>query len=115
MDNLRNARTELLDFVAALKLNPVYGYVAECSWKIKSPKAFIFERSEDFSNFLWNISAIDYDGGYGSQELEGIIVFEDNSWLSRHEYDGSECWQHNSCPSVGDVYNRFLDSNIGDR
>lgn len=30
-----------------------------------------------------------YDAGYGTQEVSGNIVFKDNSWLSRNEYDGS--------------------------
>ena len=41
----------------------------------------------------------DYDSGYGSQEVPNYeIVFNDNTWLSRFEYDGSENWELNSIP-----------------
>lgn len=35
---------------------------------------------------------LEYDAGYGLQELFGHVIFDDNSWLERHEYDGSENW-----------------------
>lgn len=45
------------------------------------------------------LSDFDYDDGYGLQEISDIcIIFDDNSWMSRWEYDGSEGWQHNQCP-----------------
>lgn len=47
---------------------------------------------EDEIEFLHQLSKIEYDNGYGSQELYGIIVFKDGSWLERREYDGSEWW-----------------------
>lgn len=40
----------------------------------------------------------DYDDGYGGQELFGYIWYEDGTWSSRGEYDGSEWWQHQKCP-----------------
>jgi len=42
----------------------------------------------------------EYDDGYGCEEirLDLVVVFNDNSWLSRFEYDGSECWQFNKTP-----------------
>ena len=38
---------------------------------------------------------VDYYAGYGSQFLYGLVLFDDGTWLSRHEYDGSECWEYN--------------------
>ena len=38
---------------------------------------------------------VDYDDGYGSQNLYGLVLFDDGTWLSRYEYDGSECWEYN--------------------
>ncbi len=38
---------------------------------------------------------IDYDDGYGSQHLYGLVLFDDGTWLSRYEYDGNESWEHN--------------------
>jgi len=41
-----------------------------------------------------------YDSGYGSQELFGIIWYEDGTWSERGEYDGSEWWVYKSCPEI---------------
>ena len=46
---------------------------------------------------------VDYDSGYGSQELYGIILFSDNTWLERYEYDGSEHWKYKSPPTIEDI------------
>lgn len=55
--------------------------------------------STDLSNFL---SCIDqnYDSGYGGQELFGTIWYNDGTWSTRGEYDGSEWWEHHECPIV---------------
>jgi len=42
---------------------------------------------------------IEYDSGYGSQELDGYIWYADGTWSDRGEYDGSEWWQHQVCPA----------------
>jgi len=49
-----------------------------------------------------DLEALDfsYDEGYGTQEISGFIVFLDNSWLSRQEYDGSEWWEYHTCPEL---------------
>ena len=38
---------------------------------------------------------VNYDVGYGAQFLYGLVLFDDGTWLSRYEYDGSECWEYN--------------------
>ena len=43
---------------------------------------------------------VECDNGHGSQKLEGTIVFNDGTWLSRGEYDGSEWWEYNKCPTM---------------
>jgi hypothetical protein len=43
---------------------------------------------------------MEYDAGYGSQELYGIVLFNDNTWLQRAEYDGSEWWVHMYPPTI---------------
>ena len=45
---------------------------------------------------------ISYDDGFGSQNLFGVIVFKDNTWLERYEYDGSEGWDYKKCPKIED-------------
>lgn len=39
---------------------------------------------------------IDYDDGYGSQEIAAdlVVVFTDGGFLRREEYDGSERWKY---------------------
>ena len=54
--------------------------------------------SEDEFKFITELDKIDYDNGYGIQELFGVVVFNDGTWLNRWEYDGSEGWQRNSIP-----------------
>lgn len=57
---------------------------------------------EDEVKFLETLQSINYDSGYGMQELHGTIVFKDNSWLERGEYDGSEWWQKCQTPKEPD-------------
>ena len=58
---------------------------------------------DEYDKFLEELD-FEYDDGYGSQELFGIILFE-KGWCSRIEYDGSEWWEYNLKPSVEDVLN----------
>lgn len=41
----------------------------------------------------------EYDDGYGGQKLFGYIWYDDGTWSDRREYDGSEWWEHQSCPN----------------
>jgi len=54
---------------------------------------------------LWlflNSIDFEYDDGYGTQELDGTVWFEDGSWLERGEYDGSEWWDRKVRPEIPD-------------
>ena len=42
----------------------------------------------------------DYDNGYGSQYLNGVIWYADGTWSEREEYDGSEWWTHRFRPEI---------------
>lgn len=44
----------------------------------------------------------DYDNGYGSQELFGIVLLEGGAWLERGEYDGREWWTRKSTPRLSE-------------
>ena len=44
----------------------------------------------------------EYNNGYGTQYLEGVVWLKDGTWLDRHEYDGSEWWVHRACPEIPD-------------
>lgn len=48
------------------------------------------QEKEDFFRSL----NFEYDKGYGCQFVYGVIVFNDGTWMSRGEYDGSEWWEY---------------------
>jgi hypothetical protein len=47
----------------------------------------------------------EYDSGFGGQNLYGTVWYEDGTWSSRGEYEGSEWWQYNVCPPLPKSYN----------
>lgn len=47
----------------------------------------------EFDEFLRQLDD-EYWDGFGGQELYGYVMFHDESWLERHEYDGSEWWEY---------------------
>jgi hypothetical protein len=53
-----------------------------------------------WSEFVVLAHLLDYDSGYGSAEIarDLVIVYLDNTWSDRREYDGSEWWEHNKPP-----------------
>jgi hypothetical protein len=55
--------------------------------------------NEELQRFLNNLD-FRYDNGYGTQYIYGSIWYEDGTWSKRHEYDGSECWEHVTCPPI---------------
>jgi hypothetical protein len=71
----------------------------------KTPDDVIFIGSQD-GEFActWEefqlLANQEYDNGYGAQKVacDLIIVFNDNSYLDRSEYDGSENWRYNFIP-----------------
>ena len=53
---------------------------------------------------------LQYDAGYGTQELFGAVLFTDKTWLERREYDGSEWWEFLRPPThedLWDLYNNY--------
>lgn len=60
------------------------------------PIGFNEKAKEDFLSKL----DVEYDAGYGGQELFGTIWLNDGTWFSRWEYDGSEGWQKHVCPEI---------------
>jgi hypothetical protein len=54
---------------------------------------------DEYEKFLSEIN-YEYDSGFGGQELFGYVWFEDGTWLERGEYDGSEWWEHKTCPEI---------------
>ena len=99
-----NAKQELIDF---LKKSSAAIGCAEItfendSWDLKDRKYFylpVRHTEEQLTIFLDSLD-FDYDCGFGSQELFGTVWLQDNTWLSRREYDGSEWWEHNQLPII---------------
>ena len=59
-------------------------------------------------DFYATLNTINYDAGYGSQQLYGTIWFTDNTWATRREYDGSEWWY---CHKYPDIQKEFTNVN----
>ena len=53
----------------------------------------------EYENFLNSID-FEYDDGFGRQEIKGCILYEDGTWSDRYEYDGSEWWAYQKCPTI---------------
>ena len=62
---------------------------------------------EEYDNFIKKLD-VEYDDGYGGQELGGIIWLKDGTWMDRGEYDGSEWWNHQVCPEIPDELEQSL-------
>lgn len=54
---------------------------------------------------VWKSLDFEYEDGYGTQHLFGLILFNDNSWLERSEYDGSEWWEYKKTPTIEEILN----------
>lgn len=91
-----NAKKELLNIITSrnltiLKIEITYTHI---NW-------------DDNTTITKNITTLDdlnfdYDAGYGSQELFGVVYCKNSNnrpvWLTREEYDGSEWWDINTIP-----------------
>ena len=84
--------------------------LSDKSWNRKENKweysyqQFSFETFKKIADFEYNC---DFGGANINESLK--IVFNDNSWLERGEYDGSEWWELRKCP-LRNV--EFVDKNI---
>jgi len=63
--------------------------------------------NEKFGYFNWNdfieVANFEYYSGYGRAEIaKDLMVVGKDFWLERHEYDGSEWWEHHKCPEIPD-------------
>lgn len=59
---------------------------------------------ENTKKEIFSIDDLDfeYSEGYGAQELFGLVLFNDGSWLERGEYDGAEWWEYKKPPTDED-------------
>ena len=57
---------------------------------------------EQYEQFL-TLLDFDYDNGFGGQQIHGTVwLMQEETWLERGEYDGSEWWEYRKCPKVPD-------------
>ncbi len=107
---MANALIELMDFIK--DKGPIEALVIDLhtvdSWepgfeggqiKVKLKPGFT-EAEVDAAYKSLNVK---YDSGYGTQHLFGVIWFQDGTWATRGEYDGSEWWQYHRRPDIEDT------------
>jgi hypothetical protein len=58
---------------------------------VKYDGYFSFEKFKEIAN-------IEYDSGFGGQEIPNIEIVGRGWWLERAEYDGSEWWEFKTKP-----------------
>jgi hypothetical protein len=102
---MRNAKQELLNAMglniadlrcAIITHNPFY------LDDETQPKKMVLKEGytqADLDEFISKLD-FDYDAGYGSQELFGMVWFNDGAWMDRYEYDGAESWDWHKYPSI---------------
>lgn len=105
-----NAKQELLDKLnetflsikcASIDIEISYDVVKH----IRLPLNYSPEQYEEFLSAL----DVEYDSGYGGQELFGRVWLTQDVWLERHEYDGSEWWTVKKLPNI---HKELLNNNI---
>lgn len=93
---MKNALKELLDTLEGIE---------KTKEEIKSIAILLFCGYDDEPKVIRELDQLDfiYDDGYGQQELFGHVLFTDNTWLERREYDGAEGWVYKKTPVVEDL------------
>jgi len=91
-----NTKEELLAHIAGRKV-----IAMRVSKQIyRDPDIIVsYSEGDDWAATLYRLD-FDYDNGYGGQELYGTIWYSDGTWSDRGKYDGSEWWEHYSCPEI---------------
>ena len=72
---------------------------------IKEDGTYLNESYENSKMKEQDLDVLDfeYNNGYGTQHIFGVILFRDGSWLERFEYDGSEDFVFKKSPSIQEV------------
>lgn len=97
---MSNAKLEFLKHIdgRAVKCAKIYG--DEYSYgNVPTAILKVGHSQSEFEDFIGCLE-FEYDSGYGGQELFGHIWYQDGTWSGRGEYDGSEWWEHNVCPTI---------------
>lgn len=72
---------------------------------IRLPLGYTQKELLEFLNKL----DVDYDNGYGYQQLYGYVWLNESAWLERGEYDGSEWWDYKECPLIPEYLKNHRD------
>ena len=104
---MRNAKQELLDIMGSNIANLRCATITHdpFNWSDEVPlKKIVLKEGYSQADLDEFISKLDfeYDGGYGLQELFGMVWFNDGYWMDRYEYDGSESWDCHKYPTIPD-------------
>jgi len=93
-----NAKKEFLQTTKGIKV--IAAKIEFDSYKFSDRKVLLYKNydKQQFDKFLENIN-VEYDCGYGGQELFGEIWCENGIWFDRFEYDGSESWERHKYPN----------------
>jgi hypothetical protein len=55
------------------------------------------------------IANIEYDNGYGGQEIAtDLVIVGDDWWMDRHEYDGAESWDFHTKMKKSSAPKKFI-------
>lgn len=100
---MANAREEFLKHIDGKE--PVLCAVIrdyDTEWGEENGKTISLPMNYNRHQYETFLSQLDFEycEGFGGQELFGNIWYEDGTWSSRGEYDGSEWWDYNSCPEI---------------
>lgn len=105
-----NAKKELLGKLdetflsikcASIHIEITYGVTKQ----IKLPLNYSPEQYEEFLSAL----DIEYDNGFGGQQLFGRVWLTNDVWLERGEYDGSEWWNVKKLPNIhAELFNKDI-------
>jgi hypothetical protein len=95
-----NARRELIESIKGINANVTCWSIKYAPFGYDADVESILKKGYSDEEFNAELNKLDfeYDDGYGSQEVYGFVIFDDNSWLERGEYDGSEWWVHQKTP-----------------
>ena len=93
-DELLKAKGTKVIICASIKIGCPYGISEQVEVNLR-----IGHTLEEWAAFLIELN-VEYNSGYGGQELYGNVWFKDGTWLERGEYDGSEWWEHKVCPKI---------------
>lgn len=85
----------------------------------KSPSDVRWVGSPSGYALSWNnftkIANIEYDDGFGGQEIAtDLVIVGDDWWMERKEYDGSEKWSFKFLPAKPNPAKHFASVKNGD-